>query len=155
MPRLAAVAVPMNPTVASTATNAAPGLRELIASSGVSTQLLARVAENKPLTLPDLDELGQKKVDDAAVLNYLRTIDTVYVLRAAELEQLRQAGVSESILDYLLATRLQPTIIPYDRPYPVYPGYYPYYDPFYSPFYRPYYYPHRYYHHPGSVIRKK
>jgi hypothetical protein len=102
--------------------------------------------DGKPLTLTDISALAEQKVTDAVILDYIRNTDTVYVLTTADVTALHNAGVGDTVIDFMLSTRLRPTLVPY-------PQYYPYpYDPFWTyPFY-PYSYPY-FYPYPRSIIR--
>lgn len=125
--------------------------RQELEQRGVTGEVLQKVSEGRPLSLADIETLSRQEVPDDRILHYLHSSDTVYVLTTRDLEELRAAGLSTELIDYMLSTRLRPTVIPRYEYYPAYRPYY--YEPFYG-------YPHHhYYHHPRtyprSVIRKR
>ena len=90
----------------------------------LGTNVTAAVAVPKALTLVEIKEMAGKGVSDETLLNALRASGAVYILTTKEVNALQQAKVSETIIDYMLATprRLQER----DRLLPVY---YPLYWP--------------------------
>lgn len=114
--------------------------------SGVSSAVYDKMVHNDDLSLYDIKALTRAKVSDGVILRYLRDRQTVYFLNSGDVEGLRKAGVSQSIVDYMLQTprMYQPTVYPtigigvYD-PFWYGPGPYTY-----GPY--PYGYPHRHWH---------
>lgn len=104
----------------------------------LGTNAAAAVAVPKALTLAEIKEMAGKGVSDATVVNVLRASGAVYILTLKEVNALQQAKVSETIIDYLLATprRLQER----DRLLPIYyPLYWPsLYHDHHSSFYHDY-----------------
>ncbi len=114
-----------------------------VARSGVSSATYDKMVHGDPLSLYDIKSLARARVDDGVILRYLRDHRTVYILTSADVLDLHNAGVSQSIVDYMLTTpRLyqpDPTIgVGFDYG----PGWYGPYGP-----YGPYYYPPPYHHH--------
>lgn len=88
------------------------------------TNVTSLMAVPKALTLAEIKEMAGKGVSNETILNALRVSGAVYILTTKEVNALQQAKVSETIIDYLLAT---PRRLPErDRPWP---GYYPLYWP--------------------------
>lgn len=126
--------------------------RQELEQRGVTGDVLQKVSEGKPFSLVDLEMLARQKVPDEMILRYLGPTDTIYVLTSQDIDQLRAAGISPAVIDYLLATRMRPTIVPRYEYYPTHRPYY--YEPFYG--YPTYYHHHHYYRpYPRSVIRKR
>jgi len=99
--------------------------------SGVSPAIYDKMIHGDSLSLYDIKSLARARVNDGVILRYLRDRGTVYNLNSADVQDLRSAGVSQSIVDYMLQT---PRLYP---PTPVIIGYGPgWYDP-----YGPYYFP--------------
>jgi hypothetical protein len=73
---------------------------------GVTGPVRVKVAELEPLTAKDIITLSRDKVSDGTIVGHVRDAGTVYVLRTAQVEQLRKAGVSAEVVDYLMATPL-------------------------------------------------
>jgi hypothetical protein len=98
--------------------------------SGVNSAVYDKMVHGDELSLYDIKSLARSGVNDGVILRYLRDHGTVYVLNTSDVVGLRKAGVSESIVDYMLQT---PTL--YE------PDYYPYnYGPYWGggPFWGPY-----------------
>lgn len=107
--------------------------------------VVEKLENGRSLDLEDIERLSQLDVPNSVVIGYLRAVGDVYSLKSAHVERLRDAGVGDEIIDYLLST---PTSawrrarqVRFMRPY--YPYYPPYgfYDPYYmGPFLYPYVY---------------
>lgn len=104
------------------------GDRYLLQEHHVSPSLYARMLHGEPLSLSDVIELSQRQVPPDFIVHYLWTSYAVYHLSSTDISNLRKAGVSKQVIDYMLASG--PMYAP--RPYSYYgaPGYYapyPYY----------------------------
>ncbi|MCE0484412.1 MAG: hypothetical protein LV479_09265 [Methylacidiphilales bacterium] len=109
--------------------------------SGVSSAVYDKMMHGDALSLYDIKALARAHVSDAVTLRYLRDHGTVYTLNSSDVESLHAAGVSQSVIDYMLQT---------PRLYPAYPYAYPYpYGPWWGPYPYPYVYygPYYHYHH--------
>jgi len=106
-----------------------PDERALLLEHNVSPETFDRMRYNEPLTVPDIIELSKRGVPVPFIIHYLRRTETSYPLSPSDITELKNAGVSPDVVNYLLAT---PSIYSPQR-YP-----YPYYPPPYS--YGPYYY---------------
>ena len=114
-----------------------------VQNSGVSSAIYDKMVHGDDLSLYDIKALSRAHVNDGIILRYLRDRGTVYVLSSGDVTGLRNAGVSQSIVDYMLQT---PRIYgPYGNPpIAIGIGYGPYWgDPFWGP---PYPYPYGYRH---------
>jgi hypothetical protein len=110
--------------------------------SGVNSAVYDKMAHGDDLSLYDIKALSRSGVSDAVTLRYLRDHGTTYYLSSDDVTGLRKAGVSQSVVDYMLETPRN------NNPY-LYPnygiGYGPYWgDPFWGPGYG---YPYGHYHH--------
>jgi hypothetical protein len=86
--------------------------------SGVSSAVYDKMVHGDDLSLYDIKALTRAGVSDGVILRYLRNRATVYTLNSSDVASLRKAGVSQSIVDYMLQT---------PRMYG--PAYYPVYGP--------------------------
>jgi hypothetical protein len=109
-----------------------------VQSSGVNSAVYDKMVHGDDLSIYDIKALSRAGVSDAIILRYLRDRGTTYYLNSDDVSGLRKAGVSQSIVDYMLQSPRN------NGPY-VYPavgvgiGYGPYWgDPFWGPPY-PYY----------------
>jgi hypothetical protein len=99
--------------------------------SGVSPATYDKMLHGDPLALVDIENLSRARVNDGVILRYLRDQGTIYTLNSGDVLRLRKAGVSQSIIDYMLQTARYYGSGPGFSPYP----YGPYYDPFwYGPY---------------------
>jgi len=113
--------------------------------SGVSSAIYDKMVHGDALSLWDIKSLSHARVSDAVIIRYLRDHGTVYYLSSDDVSGLRRAGVSQSVVDYMLQTAQ--AVGPYPYPYP-YPPYGPYWGPYPpGPYWGgPYFYG-GYYHH--------
>jgi hypothetical protein len=94
---------------------------------GVGSPLYEKMQHGEPLNLPEIIELSQRGLPPRFIVEYVHDTHFVYHLKPEDLRELRSAGVSREIVDYLQATpgMYAPRIGPYpDGPYPY--GGYPY-----------------------------
>jgi hypothetical protein len=103
-----------------------------VQSSGVSSAIYDKMVHGDALSLYDIKSLARAHVRDSIVLRYLRDHGTVYFLTSQDVTDLQKAGVSQSIIDYMLQTaQMYGPAGPY-YPYPVVGigvGYGPYWGP--------------------------
>ena len=97
-----------------------------VQESGVSSAVYDKMVHGDALSLYDIKSLSHSGVSDGVILRYLRDRGTVYSLNSEDVASLRKAGVSQSIIDYMLQT---PQI--YGA------AYYPYYGPYWGPYWGP------------------
>jgi uncharacterized protein YcfJ len=67
-------------------------------------QTYVRVQQNQPLAVADVKALAQAKVGDDVIISQIRNSHTVYHLSAADIIDLRNSGVSEKVLDFMINT---------------------------------------------------
>ena len=91
--------------------------------SGVNSATYDKMVHGDDLSLYDVEALARARVNDGVIVRYMRNQGTVYVLNANDVQGLLHAGVSQSVVDYMMSTpRLyQPAVYP-----AVYVGYGPY-----------------------------
>jgi hypothetical protein len=90
--------------------------------SGVSPAIYDKMVHDDPLSVNDVIALSQARVSDGVIVRYIRDHGTVYYLSPPDMDHLRQAGVSPSVIDYMARTA-------YGAPYPYGPGPGPYFYP--------------------------
>jgi hypothetical protein len=100
-----------------------PALVEELQTPDVEPAVLTKVEKRQPLALADIEHLVARGVPDNSILTYLRQRRTVYRLKLADIDRLREAKVSDKLIEYLLGT---PAEYQSGRRH-----YYPYY-PFYT-----------------------
>lgn len=76
----------------------------LAAEHGASATLVANLQRGTRLSLANIEELAVLKVPDDATVAYLRDTGTSYQLTTGQVVLLREVGVSDRVIDYLLAT---------------------------------------------------
>jgi hypothetical protein len=109
-----------------------------VQESGVSSAIYDKMVHGDALSLYDIKALSRARVSDAVILRYLRDQHTIYNLNSDDVAGLRKAGVSQSIVDYMLQTPQMYGSGPGPYPY----GYGPYWgDPYWGPYWGgPYFY---------------
>ena len=75
-----------------------------VQASGVSSAVYDKMVHDDALSLYDIKALARAHVSDGVILRYLRDHGTVYFLNSDDVTSLRKAGVSQSIVDYMLQT---------------------------------------------------
>ena len=70
-------------------------------------QTLERVEQSQPLTVVDVKSLVKAGVSDDLVISQIRNSRTVYHLNTAEIVDLKNSGVSEKIIDFMINTPTQ------------------------------------------------
>ena len=99
----------------------------------IDDSLRTRVVQGQPLGLEDVKALAKAGVGDDLIVNQIAATRTVYRLSTAQIIDLKNAGVSSKVIDFMIST---PTAYPPAAPAQ---GYY-YTEPYPYPYYRPYYY---------------
>jgi len=94
------------------------------AQYGTETVVLDKLERGAPLTFADLEELGRRGVPDNVILAHLNRRDDAYRLTTTQVDRLREAGISDGVINYLLASRERRTY------YPAYVYSYGYHDAF-------------------------
>jgi len=62
------------------------------------------VAQNQPLALADIKMLAKNNVSEEIILSQIRNSHTVYHLTTVEIIDLKDAGVSQKIIDFMINT---------------------------------------------------
>ena len=71
---------------------------------GTPAELVRMMEQGDRLALTDLETLARHQVPDENVIAYLRQSGAAYELTTAQIDQMRVAGVSIRVIDYLLST---------------------------------------------------
>lgn len=69
-----------------------------------SPQTLHRVEQGQPLGLADVKALARAGVSDEVMISQIRNSRTAYRLSTAEIIDLKDAGVSERVIDFMINT---------------------------------------------------
>lgn len=78
--------------------------RLVLQEQSVPIPLVARMQRHQPLDLADIVTLSRRNVPPALIVRYLEGTVAEYSLRTEDVLQLRRAGVSPIVIDYLLST---------------------------------------------------
>jgi surface antigen len=70
-------------------------------------QTLQRVEEGQPLTVADVKSLSKAGIGDDLIISQIRNSRTVYHLSTADIIDLKNAGVSEKVIDFMINTPAQ------------------------------------------------
>jgi hypothetical protein len=70
-------------------------------------QTLQRVEQSQPLTVTDVKALAKAGLSDDLIISQIRNSRTVYHLGTADIIDLKNAGVSERIIDFMINTPTQ------------------------------------------------
>ena len=88
-----------------------------------SPQTLQRIDQGQPLGLADIKALAKAGVSDEVIMSQIRNSRTVYRLSTAEIIDLKDSGVSQRVIDFMINT---PSLYPPPPPPPRPPRYYRY-----------------------------
>ena len=69
-----------------------------------SPQTLQRIEQGQPLSLADIKALAKADVSDEVIISQIKSSRTAYHLSTAEIIELKDAGVSNKVIDYLINT---------------------------------------------------
>ena len=72
--------------------------------SGVSPAIYDKMVHGDPLSVSDIASLGHARVNEGAIIRYIRDQGTVYYLSPPDIDYLQKAGVSQSVIDYMVQT---------------------------------------------------
>ncbi|HEX2851671.1 MAG TPA: hypothetical protein VHO24_00430 [Opitutaceae bacterium] len=90
------------------------------AQYGTDITVVDKLERGSRLSFTDLEELGRRRVPDGVILAHLRRRDDAYRLTATEVVRLREAGVGDRVINYLLDSRERVTRRVRFRSYPVF-----------------------------------
>jgi len=93
--------------------------REILARQ--SPRTMERIEQGQPLGLADIKALAQAGLSDEVIISQIRSSRAIYHLSTAEIIDLKDSGVSQRVIDFMINT---PSMYP---PPPAPPRYY-YYD---------------------------
>jgi uncharacterized protein YcfJ len=80
-----------------------------------SPQTMQRIEQRQPLGLADIKALTKAGVSDEVIISQIRNSRVVYRLTTAEIIDLKDAGVSEKVIDFMINT---PSLYPPPPPPP-------------------------------------
>ena len=89
--------------------------REILARQSPAT--LQRVEQGQPLGLADIKALAKAGVSDEVIISQIRNSRVVYRLTTAEIIDLKDSGVSQKVIDFMINT---PSLYPPPPPPPRY-----------------------------------
>lgn len=69
-----------------------------------SPQTLERVEQSQPLLVTDVEELAKAGIKDDLIISQIRNSRTIYHLTTANIIALKQAGVSDKVIDFMINT---------------------------------------------------
>ena len=76
----------------------------LAAERGAPAPLVSTLQRGGRLSLADIEHLASLKIPDNVTLAYLRGSRAIYQLTTTQISQMREAQVSDRVIDYLLTT---------------------------------------------------
>jgi len=68
---------------------------------------MQRIDQGQPLTVLDVKSLTKAGISDDLIISQIRNSRTVYYLTTADIINLKNAGVSERVIDFMINTRTQ------------------------------------------------
>ncbi len=102
--------------------------REVLRAHDVPQGIYDKMLYGDPLSVEDIIALSQQAVPAGLIIHYIDETDTAYRLRKADVKQLRDSGVSEEVISYMLSTSAPDEPVVYRGAYPAPAAYpYPYY----------------------------
>ena len=84
-----------------------------------SPQTLQRIDQGQPLGLADIKALAKAGVSDEVIMSQIRNSRTVYRLSTAEIIDLKDSGVSQRVIDFMINTPSLYPPPPQPQPSPV------------------------------------
>ena len=67
-----------------------------------SPRTVDRMDRSEPLTINDVIKLSQGGVSDDTIIKYMRDSNSAYTLSQAQIRRLKDAGVSQRVIDYMI-----------------------------------------------------
>jgi len=101
-------------------------------------QTWQRVAQGQPLAIEDVKALSRAGLSDKLIISQIHNTGTIYYLGTADIIALKNAGISEAVIDFMIntpsralapptaATVVSVPVATVVAPVVVMPGYYPY-----------------------------
>jgi len=82
-------------------------LAVLLASAGLfQSCVVYRPYSFTPVTVPDIVQMSKDKVSSQNIINEIKKSHTAYTLKANEYAKLQQAGVADSVVNYMQQTHI-------------------------------------------------
>jgi len=69
-----------------------------------SPRTIDRMDRGEPLTISDVIKLSQGGVSDDTIIRYIRESGTTYNLSQSQIDRMREAGVSQRVINYMVDT---------------------------------------------------
>ncbi len=91
------------------------------------------------VTKADVIKMSQAKLGDGVIINMIKSSGSQYELRSQDVVELADSGVSDSVINAMIATTNPNEKVDHGHPYYVYPYWYAY-DPFWDPWYGSFYF---------------
>ncbi len=92
------------------------------------------------VTKADVIKMYQAKLGDGVIINMINSTGSRYDLRSQDVVELADSGVSDSVINAMIATTNPNEKVEHGHPYYAYPDWYWYaYDPFWDPWYGSFY----------------
>ncbi len=88
-----------------------------VARAGVSPAIYDKMVHGDPLSINDIIAISKARVNDGVIIRYIRDHGAVYFLDSSDVQHLRNEGVSQSVVDYMLQTSRNYGDYPYPGPY--------------------------------------
>ncbi len=82
-----------------------------------SPQTLQRIEQGQPLAIADIKALSKAGVSDEVIISQIRNSRTAYRLTTSEIIDLKDSGVSQKVIDFMINT---PSLYPAPPPAPRY-----------------------------------
>lgn len=89
----------------------------------------------------DVIKMSQAKLGDGVIINMIKSTRSQFDLRSQDVVELADSGVSDSVINAMIATTNPHEKVEHGHPYYAYPDWYWYaYDPFWDPWYGSFYF---------------
>lgn len=72
-----------------------------------SPQTLKRIDRGEQLSINDIKKMSQAGITDDKIIGTIHTTGSVYHLTSSDIQDLKNAGVSQRVIDYMLKTAYQ------------------------------------------------
>lgn len=69
-----------------------------------SPQTLERIDRGQPMTVQDVKNMSRSGLKDETIINQIKASNSVYHLTSEQIIDLKKAGVSENVIDYMIET---------------------------------------------------
>jgi outer membrane lipoprotein SlyB len=67
-----------------------------------SPQTMKRIDRGQPLTVDDVKQMSRNGLSDDVIINQIKATNTHYHLSTAEIVDLKNSGVSQRVIDYMI-----------------------------------------------------